>query len=55
MSQVGVTINGPELRLEAARCRRLAEGVSGQADRDLILRFADEKERAAEAWDLRRI
>lgn len=37
------------LRQEAARLRRVAEGLNSKADRDIIKRLADETDRAAAA------
>lgn len=39
------------LRKEAARLRRVAEGLNSKADRDIILRLAEENDRAAAAWE----
>lgn len=37
------------LRQEAARLRRVAEGLNSKADRDIIRRLAEEADRAAAA------
>jgi len=37
------------LRQEAARLRRVAEGLNSKADRDIIRRLAEETDRAAAA------
>ncbi len=39
------------LRQEAARLRRVAEGLNSKADRDIIRRLAEETDRAAAALE----
>lgn len=46
--------DGVSLRAEAARCRRVAEGLSSKADRTVMLRLAEEREQAAASWERRR-
>lgn len=41
------TSDALRLRKEAARLRRVSEGLNSKADRDIILRLAEETERAA--------
>ncbi len=43
------TSDALRLRQDAARLRRVAEGLNSKADRDIILRLADESDRAAAA------